>query len=199
MLKIGILASGAGSDLPALFDAEIEGVEFVAVISNKQSQALEKAEKYGIDNYFISTKEKTREEFEQEVISILKEKEVDLILTIGFMRILTPLFLDAFPHAIFNIHPSLLPAFKGGMDKGVHESVLEMGCKVTGATIHLVNKDVDGGPIAMQDCVKIAYDETVDTLKEKVQKLEQKMLISLVENYRDQKIIFENNLIKILP
>lgn len=200
MLKVGILASGGGTDLPAIFEARLEEIEFVALISNKaESGAIEKAKQYGVPHFFVASKDITREEFDQKITDIFKEQGAEIILTVGFMRILSPIFLRNFPQKVFNIHPSLLPAFGGGQDKNVHQAVLDKGCKVSGATIHIVDENVDSGPIVLQDSVKIVHNDDVDSLREKVQIVEQKMLIEFLKLYRDKKIIFENNLIKIIP
>ena len=198
-MKVGILASTNGTDLPAIFDAKIENVEIACLITNNQnSGARKKAQKWGIKDFYISSKDKGRAEFDQEAIRILKEQGVEMVLLVGFMRIISPIFVREFKNAIFNVHPSLLPSFAGGMDNNVHEDVLAAGCKVSGATVHLVSEEVDEGAIVLQECVQISHNETVDSLKEKVQKKEQKMLINLIELFRDGKVVFEGGLAKIL-
>ncbi|MCT4592502.1 MAG: phosphoribosylglycinamide formyltransferase [Candidatus Gracilibacteria bacterium] len=198
MLKIGILASTNGTDLPYLFDGGIEGVSFECLISNKKEcGAMQKASSRGVLTYFISAKGKSREEFDQEAVNILKEKNVDLVLLVGFMRIISPIFVQAFKNKILNVHPSLLPSFAGGMDSNVHEDVLSKGCKVSGATVHFVSEEVDEGAILLQEVTKIKNNDTADTLKARVQKLEQEMLKSAIIAFRDDKVYFENNIAKI--
>jgi len=187
MLKIAILASGKGTILPTIFSANISDVEFSCLISNKSdSLALEKAISLGIEGILIPSKGKSREEFDNQLLQVLQNKKIDLIILVGFMRILSPIIVRNFKNAILNVHPSLLPAFAGGMDKDVHKAVLERGCKVSGATIHFVNEEIDEGPILMQECVSITDTETVDSLKNKVQNLEGKLFIKAIEKFRDQ-------------
>ncbi|RLI93516.1 MAG: phosphoribosylglycinamide formyltransferase, partial [Candidatus Altiarchaeales archaeon] len=143
-LKIGVLASTRGTDLQAIIDEIEQGklnAEVSVVISNKEdAYALERARKHGIDAVFIDPKGKTREEFDREVMKILDKKGVDVIALIGYMRLLSPEFVNRYRNRIMNVHPSLLPAFAGGMDKNVHKTVLEHGVKVTGCTIHFVDE-----------------------------------------------------------
>jgi len=120
-------------------------------------------------NYFIDRA------FELDVS--LDENQVELLLLIGYMRYLSKWFVGRYQNRIMNIHPSLLPAFAGGMDKNVHEAVLEHGAKITGCTLHFVDEGQDTGPIILQKAVEVGEDETVDTLKEKVQKAEQEIIV----------------------
>lgn len=185
-LKIAVLGSTNGTDLQALIDNKIP-IEIV--ISNKSKAGiLERAEKAGYPVLFISAKDKTREEFDQEVMEILKAKQIDLILLIGYMRYLSAEFVNKYQNKIMNIHPSLLPAFAGGMDKNVHEEVLKSGVKKTGCTLHFVDEGADTGPIILQKEVAIAEDETVDSLKIKVQKAEQEIILQGIELFKQGKI-----------
>lgn len=191
MKTVGVLASTSGSDLPALFEeGEKMGISFVLITNKEHCGAREKANKYGIENIFIdpenSQKEKkNRESFDKEVIEMLQKKNVEFVYLIGYMRIISPLFVKAFAGKILNIHPSLLPAFAGGMDSDVHTQVLQKGCKVTGATLHYVTEKVDEGPIFSQKACNIDPIETPESLKIKVQSLEKKMLVdSLHTLYR---------------
>jgi len=143
--------------------------EISVVVSNKKCYALERAEKHDIKAVFVSPKNKEREDFDKEVASILEENNVDLILMIGYMRIISKWFVDKFPNKIMNIHPSLLPKYKEGMDLDVHAEVLKNNEKITGATLHFVTENVDEGPIILQKEVEIEDNETKESLKEKVQ------------------------------
>jgi len=185
-LKIAVLGSTNGTDLQALIDNQIP-VEIV--ISNKsRAGILERAEKAGYPVLFISAKDKTREEFDQEVIKILKAKEIDLILLIGYMRYLSSEFVEQYRNKIMNIHPSLLPAFAGGMDKNVHEEVLKSGVKTTGCTLHFVDEGADTGPIILQKEVAIVENETIESLKNKVQKAEQEVILRGIELFAENKL-----------
>lgn len=197
MLRLGILASTRATDMQALIDAiaakKLNAVISV-VISNKQdAYALEMARKHNIKEVFIESKGKDREEFDKEIADVIDKNKVDLILLIGYMRILSPWFVSKYKNKIINIHPSLLPKYAGGMDMDVHAEVLKNKEKVTGATLHFVDENADAGPIIMQQQVKIEKNETADALKEKVQKAEQEMLVEAINLYSKGKIKVENN------
>jgi len=201
-LKIGVLASTRGTDLQAIIDEIEQGklnAEVSVVISNKEdAYALERARKHGIDAVFIDPKGKTREEFDREVMKILDKKGVDVIALIGYMRLLSPEFVDRYRNRIMNVHPSLLPAFAGGMDKNVHKTVLEHGVKVTGCTIHFVDEGADTGPIILQEAVKIDENETVDSLKEKVQSAEKRLYPEALRLFHEGRLRVEGRRVRIL-
>ena len=185
MLRLGVLASTRATDMQAIIDAinskKLNAVISV-VISNKQdAYALERAQNHGIKAVFIESKGKEREQYDKEVAKVLDENKVDLILLIGYMRILSPWFVNKYRNKIMNIHPSLLPKYAGGMDRDVHAEVLKNKEKVTGATLIFVDETVDGGPIIMQKEVIIEENETIDSLKAKVQKAEQEMIIKAID------------------
>jgi phosphoribosylglycinamide formyltransferase-1 len=184
---LAVLGSTNGTDLVAIYDAiaskKLDAVIDI-VISNKPTAGiLEKAKNWGL-NYQYVEPIKNREEYDQKIIAELKKYPIDLILLIGYMRILSPVFVRAFPNRIMNVHPSLLPAFAGGMDANVHEEVLKSGVKETGCTIHFVDESVDGGPIIIQKKCAVEPNETVETLKNKVQKLEGKAFIEAIQNFQ---------------
>jgi phosphoribosylglycinamide formyltransferase 1 len=163
------------------------------VISNKKDAfILERAKKHGIKTIFLdSTEIKPREFYDSKLIQIIEKEKPDLILLIGWMRILSEKFCKKFENKIINIHPSLLPDFAGGKDLNVHEEVIKTGKKITGCTLHFVTEKVDEGPIIMQKKVLIEENETPETLKEKVQKAEQEILIKAIN-------LFEKNKIKLI-
>ncbi len=153
------------------------GVELAVVVSNKKDcYALERAKKQGYKTVFVDPKGKTREEYDEEVAEIIKENEADLIVLVGYMRILSPEFVQKFKNRIINVHPALLPKFsgKGFFGSNVHEAVLEAGEKETGMTIHYIDEGVDTGEIILQKKCPVEPDDTPETLKEKVQALEKK-------------------------
>ena len=187
MIKLGILASTKATDMQAIIDA-IESKKLNAfisvVISNKKdAYALERARKHNINSIFIDSKGKNREEFDKEISKELKKNKVQLILLIGYMRILSNWFVKKYKNKIMNIHPSLLPKYAGGIDKNVHGEVLKNRERITGATLHFVDKGTDTGPIILQKKVKIEKNETVDSLKEKVQKAEREVILKAVDLY----------------
>ena len=176
MIKLGAIGSTKGTDLQAILDAIASGeldAEVSVVISNrKNAYILERAENHNVPVAFISHKGKTREEFDAEMTSVLNEHGVDLVLLIGFMRILSAEFCNSWRDKLLNVHPSLLPKYAGGMDTNVHKEVLKNGETETGCTIHFVTDEVDGGPILIQKKCAVAPDDTVESLKTKVQALE---------------------------
>lgn len=189
MKHLAVLGSTRGTDLQAIID-EIEkgtlNAKIEIVISNKSdAYILGRAQKHNLNNIFIDGKEKTREEFDTEVLKELKKYPVDLILLIGYMRILSPILVRAYKNKILNVHPSLLPAFAGGMDMNVHEEVLKSGAKETGCTIHLVDEGVDTGKILLQKKCMIEPNETVESLKNKVQKMEGEAFVEVINNFKN--------------
>ena len=192
MLKLAILASTKATDMQAVIDA-IEQKRLNAaisiVISNKaDAYALERAKKHNINAVFIEPKGKDKETYDKEISKVLDDNKIDLILLIGYMRYLSPWFVNKYRWRVMNIHPGLLPKFAGGMDKNVHQAVLDAGEKVTGCTLHFVDEGADTGPIIMQKEVKIEKGETDDTLKEKVQKAEQEVLLKAIDLFEKGKI-----------
>ncbi|MBI2529638.1 MAG: phosphoribosylglycinamide formyltransferase [Candidatus Diapherotrites archaeon] len=202
-LKIAVLGSTRGTDLQAVIDAinskELDA-EIAIVISDKEdAYILERAKIHGIEAMHINPKNfQGREEFDNAVANEITKRNIDLILLIGYMRFLSKGFVGKFSNRIMNIHPSLLPAFAGGMDKNVHAAVLEHGCKVSGCTLHFVDETPDAGPIIMQKAVQIEETETVDSLKEKVQKAEQEIILQAIMKFQEGKIKVEGRRVKIL-
>ena len=176
MINIGVLGSTNGTDLQFIFNAIDEGkldANVSVVISNKEdSYILKRAQAHNTQNVFISHKNKDREDFDSEMTMVLKEHNTELILLIGFMRILSSKFCNQWNGKILNVHPSLLPKYAGGMDTNVHEEVLKNNEKETGCTIHLVTDEVDKGPIVIQKRCLVDSDDTIESLKAKVQNLE---------------------------
>lgn len=191
-LNIGVLGSTSGTDLQAVIDEIGAGklaAEITIIISNKPDAfILERARKHGIEAACIPSKGREREDFDREVAGILDSHGVDLILLIGYMRFLSKWFVDKYENRIMNVHPSLLPAFAGGMDLDVHQAVLDSGTKVTGATLHFVDEGADTGPIILQKEVMVEQGETKDTLKAKVQKAEQEIILRAVRLFAEGRI-----------
>ena len=188
MIRLGVLGSTRGSDLVPIVEAINSGklrasVE-VIISNNKNSLILEKAEKYKIPSAFISHKGKERLVFGREVDKKLSEKKVDLVLLIGFMRILSKEFVRSWEGQIINVHPSLLPKYAGGINNDVHRDVLQAKDKETGCTIHLVTSEVDRGPIVVQKKCVVLKTDTVDSLKERVQSLEGVAFIEAINKMR---------------
>ena len=184
MLKLGVIGSTNGTDLQAVLDAIGSGelnAEVSAVLSNqKNAYILKRAENHNVPAVFVSHKGKTREEFDAEMTGVLKEYGVDLVLLVGFMRILSAGFCREWQNKLLNVHPSLLPKYAGGMDTNVHKEVLKNGDTQTGCTIHFVTDEVDGGPILVQKKCNVESDDTAETLKIKVQQLEGEAFIEVI-------------------
>jgi phosphoribosylglycinamide formyltransferase-1 len=167
---LGVLISGRGSNLQAIIDATADGrldARVAVVISNRPSAVgLERAEAAGIETLVMPHKAYAdRAAYDRALAAALKERGVSLVCLAGFMRLLGPEFIAAFPGAILNIHPSLLPAFPG-LD--AQRQALEHGVKVAGATVHVVTEALDAGPIVMQAAVPVLEDDSVDTLSARI-------------------------------
>jgi phosphoribosylglycinamide formyltransferase-1 len=189
MIKIAILGSTNGSDLKYIFDAyhdkilDPEKIQISLIISNRNNAGiLEKGIVEGIPTKYITSSGKTRDEYDSEISQICQDLGIHYILLIGYMRILTNKFVETWRGKCVNIHPSLLPAFAGAMDLNVHQAVLDRGCKITGATLMYIDDGADTGPIIDQACLRVADDETVDSLKVRVQELEGELLVSFLSS-----------------
>lgn len=174
--KLGILLSGRGSNFEAIADSIRAGrlqAEIAIVISNRgEAPGLESARKRGLNSRLIPSKGRTREEHDREVIAALKEAQVDLVCLAGYMRLLSPEFVRAFPDRILNIHPSLLPAFPG-LD--AQKQALEHGVKVSGCTVHFVDEHLDQGPIILQKTVPVLEGDDEHSLSARI--LEQEHIV----------------------
>ncbi len=175
-LKIAVLVSGGGTNLQALIDAEKNGIIkngkiSLVVSNNKNAYALKRAKMNDIEAAVVLKKEcGSQEAFEEKIIDLLTEREIDLIVLAGFMSILSESFTKKFERKIMNVHPSLIPSFCGAGFYGlkVHEAALSYGVKVTGATVHFVNEIPDGGEIILQKAVEIMPDDTPEVLQKRV-------------------------------
>ena len=176
MINIGVLGSTKGTDLQAILDAihskKLSATVSTVISNRKNAYILDRAKNHSVPFYFISHKGKDRKDFDAEMTEVLKKHEVDLVLLIGFMRILSSSFCREWRDRILNVHPSLLPKYAGGMDTNVHEEVLKNKDKETGCTIHFVTDELDSGPILIQKKCAVEEGDTVETLKSKVQILE---------------------------
>lgn len=169
MKNIGILLSGRGSNFEAIArnvaDEKIPGKIALVISNREQAPGLERARAMGLKTLFISSKGKDREAYDREVVAALKEAQVDLVCLAGFMRLLSPYFVRAFPRRILNIHPALLPAFPG-LD--AQKQALDYGVKFTGCTVHIVDEGMDTGPIVCQAIVPVLDDDTEETLSARI-------------------------------
>jgi len=188
-VKLGVLGSTKGTDLQTIIDSinkkELNATIEIVISNSSNAFILERAANHNIPNYFISHLDKTREQFDADMSEILKKHAVDLVLLIGFMRILSSKFCREWKNRILNVHPSLLPKYGGGMDTNVHEEVIKNREIETGCTIHYVTDQVDGGPILIQKKCSVDKNDTPSSLKEKVQALEGEALIEAIKLFNN--------------
>ena len=189
MVKLGVLVSGSGSNLQAIID-NIEGGRLEAriqiIVSNlPEVYALERARKHGLPFLVLPHKGLKREEFDQKVVEVLKAHDVELVILAGFMRIITPVLLRAFPMRVMNIHPALLPAFPG---THVWQAEVDSGVKFAGCTVHFVDEGTDTGPIILQAVVPVYDEDTADTLNARILKQEHKIYSQAIQLYAAGKI-----------
>ena len=183
-MRVGVLVSGSGSNLQALLDAEARGAlapaTVACVISNRPgARALDRARAAGKPALLIDHQAYAgREPFEDALLAALLEHGVELVVLAGFMRLLTPRFIDRFPDRILNIHPSLLPAFPG---VDAQRQAFEHGVKVTGATVHLVNADLDGGAIVLQEALAVLPGDDAASLRARILETEHQLLPRAVQ------------------
>ena len=208
MKKIAVLVSGGGTNLQALIDAqargEILGGEIAAVISSSpKAFALERAAKAGIPGYVIARKEfPSNRAMTVALTEKLQELGIDLVVLAGFMVILTEEMVQAYPNAILNVHPALIPSFAGPGCYGlhVHEMALEYGVKLSGATVHFVSEECDGGPIVLQKAVDVFPDDTPEVLQRRImEECEWKILPQAVSLFCQDRLQVEGRTVRILP
>src|SRR3981189_1305929 len=180
--RIGVLLSGRGSNFEALADSVAAGrvpnAEIAIVISNREgAPGIQRAESRGIRTRVIPSKGLEREAYDRQVVAILNEHKADLICLAGYMRLLSPYFVAAFPNRILNIHPSLLPSFPGLESQ---RQALEYGVKFAGCTVHFVDENLDAGPIVLQAAVPVRDDDTEESLSARILKEEHRIYTEAV-------------------
>ncbi|MDY0262094.1 phosphoribosylglycinamide formyltransferase [Syntrophotalea acetylenica] len=198
-LRLGVLASGGGTNLQAIIDRCREGklaAEVVLVLSNKpQAGALQRARSCGIPAVVVDHRHcPDREAFDRRMVDALRQAEVDLVILAGFMRILTPVFLSAFPQRIMNIHPGLLPAFPG-ID--AQRQALEYGVKLAGCTVHFVDPGVDTGPIIIQAAVSVLDDDDESSLARRILEQEHRIYPRAIQLYAEGRLRIEGRRVRI--
>lgn len=190
MMNIGILISGRGSNMKAIIEAVqsgfISGCEVAVVISDKSgAEGLLKAKELGIEAIVVAKNKRTREEHDAEIVGELKKRGVELVCLAGYMRLLSKDFVRAFPNKVVNIHPSLLPSFKG-LD--AQKQAFDYGVKFSGCTVHFVDEDLDHGAIILQKTVEIADEDTAETLSAKILKEEHALYVEAIKKIVEGKI-----------
>jgi len=200
MLKIAVFASGRGSNFQSIIDNIKSGyiqAEVKLLISDRQDAgALKRAEHEDVENVFIDPAHfETKTDYEEELIGLLKNAEVELVVLAGYMRILSPLMVKEFKNQIINIHPSLLPAFKG---LNAQKQAVDYGVKYSGCTVHFVDQGMDTGPIIKQAVVEVKDNDTADDLAARILKEEHKIYPEAVKLIAEERIKIKGRKVKIL-
>ena len=207
-MNIVALISGRGSNLHAIIKGIEEGkidAKISLVISNKKNaKGLDIAKSYGIETLFLNPKDyKDRKEYDKKLAEVISQKNPDLIVLAGYMRILSPEFIDTFEGKIVNIHPSLIPAFQG---LHAQKQAIEFGSKFSGCTVHFVTKDLDNGPIIVQAVVPVLPEDTEETLSQRILKFEHRIYPQAIKwiadnrvNINGRKVIIKNAKYGTLP
>jgi phosphoribosylglycinamide formyltransferase-1 len=199
-LRLGVLASGSGTDLQSIIDASEKGMidaEVVVVISdNKDAFALKRAEKHKINAFFVDSKGKEKENFDKELDKILEKNNVELVVGAGYMKILSSCFVRKWFGKLINIHPTLLPSFKGVNGQG---DALEYGVKITGCTTHFMDEKMDHGPIILQAAVKVMPKDDRDELAKRILDAEHQILPRAIQLFSQKRLKIEGRSVKILP
>jgi len=202
-LRVGVLASGRGSNLQAIIDAIEAGridATIVLVLSNKKdAAALERARKHGLTEVFLDPKPfagqpDSREAYDRAVLDVLRKNDVELVLLAGYMKIVTPVLVKAYENRMMNIHPSLLPSFPG-LD--AQKRALDHGVKLSGCTVHFVTEGVDEGPIIIQAAVPILEGDTPETLAARILVEEHKIYPKAVQLYAEGRLNVSGRVVRI--
>jgi len=188
--KLAILISGRGSNLEAILNGVKKGLikaEIPIVISNKDNvRGLEIAKEFGVKSQFVNPKDfKSREDYDKYLVELIKSHNVDYVILAGYMKILTDYFIDSFENRIINIHPSLIPSFKG---LKAQKQALEFGAKFTGCTVHFVSKELDSGPVIVQAVVPVLPEDTEESLSNRILKMEHRIYPQAVKWLVDDRV-----------
>ncbi len=193
MINIGVLASGRGTNLQAIIEAieggKIEGRINIVISDNRDAFALKRAKQNNIETQYVDFKSfKNREDYDKEIIKALEEKKIDLVVLAGYMRILSPFFINAYKNKIMNIHPALLPSFPG---LHAQRQAVEYGAKVSGCTVHFVDEGVDSGPIVLQKSVEVKDDDTEELLAERILKEEHQIYPKAIQLFSEGRLMIK--------
>ncbi|MGH7166287.1 MAG: phosphoribosylglycinamide formyltransferase [Nitrospiraceae bacterium] len=202
-LRVGVLASGRGSNLQAIIDAIEAGThqaQIAVVLSNKKdAQALERARRHGLPDVFLDPKPfagqaDSREAYDRAILDVLRKHDVELVALAGYMRIVTPVLISAYPHRIMNIHPSLLPSFPG---LEVQKKALEWGVKISGCTVHFVTEGVDEGPIIIQAAVPVLEGDSAENLAARILVEEHRIYPRAIQLYAEGRLRVEGRRVRV--
>ncbi len=203
-VNIGVLISGGGSNLQSIIDnienRNING-NIKLIISNKEdAYGLVRGKLHNIETLFLDRKLfNSEEEYNLKLMELFNQRNIELIVLAGYLKVLSPDFIKAFNNKIINIHPSLIPSFcgPGYYGKRVHEQVLEYGVKYTGATAHFVDAGTDTGPIILQEIIKVEDGDTVESLSKKVLEIEHNILVKAVELYCSNRLEIKDRIVRV--
>lgn len=195
--KIAVLLSGGGTNLQSLIDniGDINAKIDIVISNRKAAYGLERAKLNNIDTLYLNQKDyKSVEAFNDEIINELTARDIDLVVLVGYLKILSKRFIETYKNRIINVHPSLIPSFCGDGFYGlrVHEEAINYGVKISGATVHFVTEDTDAGPIILQDSVRVEDNDTAESLQKKVLQIEHKLLPKAVKLFCEDKLHIEN-------
>ena len=199
-MRIAVFCSGSGTNLQAIIDAGKKGdvkAEIALVVSDVPACfALKRAEKSGIKTLVVERKDfKSKKEFEAEILETLKKERIDLIALAGYMKLFSADFIREYKNRILNIHPALLPSFKGA--HGIKDA-FDYGVKITGPTVHFVTEDMDAGPVILQTAVKVMEDDTEETLGEAIHKEEHKLYPRAIQLFVEGRLKIEGRKVRII-
>ena len=199
-VPVAVLISGSGTNLQALLDAceEVDSNAHIAVVISNRKNAfgLQRAVDRGVPTKWVPHRNRTREEFEDDLISVLQEYRVEWVLLAGFMRVLTSRFLSSYPNRVLNIHPSLLPSFPG---MHAQQQALDSGVKITGATVHFVDSGMDTGPIIIQQSVPIYDSDSIEKLKQRILSVEHVLFPKAMQLAVSNRLQICDGVVRIVP
>ena len=198
-MNIAVFASGNGTNFQAMIDRVKDGyipAKIALLVSdNEDAHAIERARKAGVETFVLKPKGfKTREDYDKAIVKKLREKEIGLVVLAGFMRLMSPYFVNEFKEKVLNIHPALLPSFKGTDGAG---EALRYGVKVTGPTVHFVDEKLDHGPIILQEAVSVSDDDTEESLHQKIHEKEYEIYPKAVKLFVEDKLKIEGRRVRI--
>jgi len=199
--RIGILISGRGSNMESIVlaaeERRIPAVVAVVISNEPDAPGIARAQVRGVEAVVLDHRRAaTREDQDRRIVGVLEERRVDLVCLAGYMKLLTPIFLNAYPGRILNVHPALLPAFPG---LNVQRKALEHGVRFSGATVHFVDAGVDTGPIVLQAAVPVEQDDTPQTLSDRILKEEHRIYPEAVRLFFEDRLRIEGRRVRILP
>jgi len=199
--RLGVLASGSGTNLEAIAqaidDGDVPATVALVLSDNPDAFALERARRRGIETRVINLRDyEDRPAYDRAIVDALEKAGVDLVVLAGYMKLVAPGFIDAFSGRIMNIHPALLPSFPG--EQGVKDA-LEHGVKVSGVTVHFVDKGLDTGPIIVQEAVPVEEDDDVETLHNRIHLAEYRAYPLAIRLFAQGRLLIEGRRVRVLP